>query len=133
LPYRRETVEAISLGLERGVSLVAITDSHASPLSRIARHAFVVPTDSPLPLFSNTAATAILETRLVVLFGHSSMDVTAAVGSSVRGSALRTTPQGRTGWARTSRASAGGRLLGHVKGRNGEPQRDDDDVGREAS
>ena len=78
-PYRRETIEAISLAPERGVPLVAVTDSHASPLVRIARHAFVVPIDSPLPFSSSTAATAVLETLLAVLFGRSPTDVTAAV------------------------------------------------------
>lgn len=80
-PYRRDTIDALRLGARRDVPIVAVTDSHASPLLPIARHAFVVPIDSPLPFSSNTAATAVLETILAALFGRSSRDVAAAVSA----------------------------------------------------
>lgn len=46
-PYMRATVEGADYATGRGAALVAITDSPASPLARIAREAIIVPTESP--------------------------------------------------------------------------------------
>lgn len=46
-PYMKTTLEGAEYAVGRGAALVAITDSPASPLARIAREAILVPTDSP--------------------------------------------------------------------------------------
>jgi DNA-binding MurR/RpiR family transcriptional regulator len=78
-PYRVETVAAVRLAAARGVPIIAVTDSHASPLVRYATHVFVLPVDSPLPFSSNVAATALLETLLACVFAESHGDVAAAI------------------------------------------------------
>ncbi len=78
-PYRVEIVEAVKLATRRSVPVVAITDSHGSPLIPLATHAFVVPNDSPLPFSSNVAATALLETLLAFVVAESTIDVAVAI------------------------------------------------------
>lgn len=78
-PYRAEIVEAAKLADRRGVPIIAITDSHGSPLVPLATHAFVVPNDSPLPFSSNIAATALLETLLAFVVAESPDDVATAI------------------------------------------------------
>ncbi len=78
-PYRVEIVEAVKLANDRSVPVIAITDSHGSPLIPPATHAFVVPNESPLPFSSNVAATALLETLLAFVVAESPVDVAAAI------------------------------------------------------
>lgn len=78
-PFRVEIVEAVRLAAARGIPIVAVTDSHASPLVGPAAHAFVVPNDSPLPFSSNVAAVALLETLLAYMYAQSDEDVPAAI------------------------------------------------------
>ena len=78
-PYRTEIVEAVKLAERRGVPIIAVTDSHGSPLVPVATHTFVVPNDSPLPFSSNIAATALLETLLAFVVAESPDDVATAI------------------------------------------------------
>lgn len=78
-PYRAEIVDAVALAAARSVPVIAITDSHGSPLVPRAVHAFIVPNDSPLPFSSNVAATALLETLLAFVVAESPDDVAAAI------------------------------------------------------
>ncbi len=78
-PYRSEIVEAVKLAERQAVPVIAITDSHGSPLIPLATHTFVVPNDSPLPFSSNVAATALLETLLAFVVAESPDDVAAAI------------------------------------------------------
>ena len=78
-PYRSEIVEATRLAERRGVPIIAVTDSHGSPLVPLATHIFVVPNDSPLPFSSNVAATALLETLLAFVVAESPDDVATAI------------------------------------------------------
>lgn len=80
-PYRAEIVEAVRLAVDRSVPVIAVTDSHASPLIPLATHAFVVPNDSPLPFSSNVAATALLETLLAFIVGESGDDVATSIAA----------------------------------------------------
>lgn len=77
-PYRVETVKAVEMAHKRGVPVIAISDSLASPIVRDATHAFVVPTDSPLPFSSNVACTVLLETLLVFVIAEAESDVDVA-------------------------------------------------------
>ncbi len=78
-PYRAEIVEAVKLAEQRGIPVIAVTDSHGSPIIPMATHAFVVPNDSPLPFSSNVAATALLETLLAFVVAESPDDVATAI------------------------------------------------------
>lgn len=77
-PYRVEIVKAVEMAHRRGVPVIAISDSLASPIVRDATHAFVVPTDSPLPFSSNVACTVLLETLLVFVIAEAEDDLDVA-------------------------------------------------------
>lgn len=78
-PYRIEIVKAVEMAHTRGVPVIAISDSLASPIVRDATHAFVVPNDSPLPFSSNVASTALLETLLAFVVADAEVDVVTAI------------------------------------------------------
>ncbi len=80
-PYRAEIVDAVRLASDRSVPVIAITDSRASPLARLATHTFVVTNDSPLPFSSNIAVTALLETLLAFVVAESPDDVAESIGA----------------------------------------------------
>ncbi len=78
-PYRVEIVDAVVLAADRGVPVVAVTDSWAAPITSPATHAFVVPNDSPLPFSSNIAAVALLEALLAFMVADAPADVVEAI------------------------------------------------------
>ena len=78
-PYRAEIVNAVSLAADRDVPIVSVTDSWASPIVAPARHAFVVPNESPLPFSSSIAAVALLESLLAFLVADAQTDVVTAI------------------------------------------------------
>ena len=63
-PYRTEVVEAVALAREQGVTIVAISDSPASPIILGADHKFVVAADTPQFFPSSVAILALLETLM---------------------------------------------------------------------
>ena len=63
-PYRVEVVEAVEIAREQGVTIIAISDSLASPIVRGADHAFLVSTESPQFVPSSVSTIALLETLL---------------------------------------------------------------------
>jgi len=73
-PYSQEAVMLTKHSAERGVSIIAITDSAVSPLALPARHVFVARNESPALFQSSTAAHSI-GTALIVL-------ITAAEGDT---------------------------------------------------
>ena len=46
-PYRSEVIEAVRIAHEQGTTIVAISDSPASPIIQLANHGFVVSVDTP--------------------------------------------------------------------------------------
>lgn len=70
LPYTRLTVEAAQYAASKGISVIAITDSSVAPLAQIARHAVVVPTDSPSFFHTMTPAFAVAEVLASLVAGH---------------------------------------------------------------
>ncbi|MDP3069579.1 MAG: MurR/RpiR family transcriptional regulator [Opitutaceae bacterium] len=60
-PYTRTTVETARYAAKNGVPIVALTDSQASPLARIATHVLLVPTGSPSFFHTMTPAFALAE------------------------------------------------------------------------
>ncbi|MXW90699.1 MAG: MurR/RpiR family transcriptional regulator [Rhodospirillaceae bacterium] len=63
-PYRREVVEAVAVARDRGVSIVGLSDSPASPVLLRADHRFVIPVDTPQFFASTVALAAFLETLM---------------------------------------------------------------------
>ncbi|MCL6416794.1 MurR/RpiR family transcriptional regulator [Aestuariirhabdus sp. Z084] len=53
-PYSAQTIRVAQLANRHGIELVAITDSHSSPLAAYARYRFISPTDGVF--FSNSQA-----------------------------------------------------------------------------
>ncbi len=66
-PYTRAAVEQTGFAVQRGVALVAITDSELSPLARRAKASLIVPTDSPSFFHALTPAFATAEILLGLL------------------------------------------------------------------
>lgn len=60
-PYSRQSLDIANLARERGLTLVAITDSAVSPLLSLADHAVLCPTASPTFFHSITPAMAVCE------------------------------------------------------------------------
>ncbi|WP_420640164.1 MurR/RpiR family transcriptional regulator [Candidatus Poriferisocius sp.] len=78
-PYRVEIIDAVRLATERGIPVISVSDSWASPILAPATHAFVVPTDSPLPFSSSIAAVALLEVLLAFVMADAPADVVGAI------------------------------------------------------
>lgn len=69
-PYSRECLDVAQLARERGVQLVALTDSEASPLARMADHSALFAVDSPSFFPSVAAGIALIEALLEQLVVH---------------------------------------------------------------
>jgi len=78
-PYRREVVEAVRLAREQGVTVIALSDSPASPIAVAAQHRFIVAADTPQFFPSSVAVIALLETLLSFVIAVASPDVVARV------------------------------------------------------
>ena len=63
-PYRTEVVEAVQIAREQGLTIVAVTDSPASPIALVADHVLIVTADSPQFFPSSLGVVALLETLL---------------------------------------------------------------------
>jgi DNA-binding MurR/RpiR family transcriptional regulator len=63
-PYSRECLEVAQLAKERGARIVALTDSEASPLARLAAHTALFAVDSPSFFPSVAAGMALVEALL---------------------------------------------------------------------
>ena len=63
-PYRAEVVEAVKVAKEQGVCIVALSDSPASPIIRLAQHKFILAADTPQFFPSSVSTIAVLETLL---------------------------------------------------------------------
>ncbi|GIL00141.1 MAG: transcriptional regulator [Alphaproteobacteria bacterium] len=69
-PYTRATVEAARLARQRGVPVLAITDSRVSPIARLADHAVQVTTDSPSFFHTMAPAFAVGEILVTLIAGR---------------------------------------------------------------
>jgi DNA-binding MurR/RpiR family transcriptional regulator len=70
LPYTRLTIELSEYAAERGVPIVAVTDSEVAPLAQIAQQAIVVPTDSPSFFHAMSPAFVIAEILGAIVAGR---------------------------------------------------------------
>jgi len=77
LPYTRLTVELAEYAVERGMAVVAITDSEVAPLAQIAQHVIIVPTDSPS--FFHAMSPAFAEVLGAIIAGRGGDDALATL------------------------------------------------------
>jgi len=63
-PYRSEVIEAVKIAREQGMTIVAVSDSPASPIVLMSDHSFVVSADTPQFFPSTVSIIALLETLL---------------------------------------------------------------------
>lgn len=76
-PYTRLTIDAVDYAVEAGAKLVAITDSHVSPVASNATHTVVTKNQSPSFYHSFTASLAVVQVLITML-------VTKAGGDAVQ-------------------------------------------------
>lgn len=78
-PYRVEVVEATRAAKEQGATVVAITDSHGSPIAIGAAHVIVAPSSGPQFFPSTLAAAAILETLASFIVADSRPEIVDSI------------------------------------------------------
>lgn len=78
-PYRTEVIEAVRIAREQGMTIIAISDSPASPIIRAAHHGFVVAADTPQFFPSSVATIALLETLLSFVIAVASEEIVERV------------------------------------------------------
>ena len=78
-PYRSEVVEAVKIAREQGMTIVALSDSPASPIIRDADHSFVVSVDTPQFFPSSVSIVALLETLLSFVIAVASDEIVERV------------------------------------------------------
>ena len=78
-PYRSEVVEAVTIAQEQGMTIVALSDSPASPILRQVDHGFVVSVDTPQFFPSSVSIIALLETLLSFVVSVASDEIVARV------------------------------------------------------
>lgn len=74
-PYRREVVDAVRLAAARGAQVIAITDSRASPIARMADRTFVIPTSTPQFFPSLSAGFQLMEALLTFVVADADPEV----------------------------------------------------------
>ena len=74
-PYRSEVVEATAAAAQQGATVVAITDSHGSPIAARAAHTFLTPSAGPQFFPSTLGAAALLETLASFIVADASGEV----------------------------------------------------------
>lgn len=78
-PYRTEVVETVRIAREQGLTVIALSDSPASPIVRQAQHGFVVAVDTPQFFPSSVAVIALLETLLSFIISVASDEIVERV------------------------------------------------------
>ena len=74
-PYRAEVVEAVAIAKEQGMTIVALSDSPASPINLSADHGFVVSVETPQFFPSTVSLVALLETLLSFVIAVASDEI----------------------------------------------------------
>lgn len=78
-PYRREVVEAVQVAREQGMTIIALSDSPASPIILRSDHGFVLAADTPQFFPSSVSTIALLETLLSFVIAVASEEVVERV------------------------------------------------------
>jgi DNA-binding MurR/RpiR family transcriptional regulator len=79
LPYTRVTVDLAEYAVERGMAVVAITDSEVAPLAQMAQNVVIVPTDSPSFFHAMSPAFAVAEVLGAIIAGRGGDDALATL------------------------------------------------------
>lgn len=83
-PYTRRTVEAVEFAAKRGVPIVAITDSPASPLAQLASETVLIGTETPSFFHTMTPAFAAAECLLGLIAAKKGKDALQAIAANER-------------------------------------------------
>ena len=78
-PFRSEVVEAVNIAKEQGMTIVALSDSPASPIILEADHGFVVSVETPQFFPSSVSIIALLETLLSFVIAVASDEIVERV------------------------------------------------------
>ncbi|MEX0346797.1 MAG: MurR/RpiR family transcriptional regulator [Rhizobiaceae bacterium] len=78
-PFRAEVNETVRIAREQGVTIIAISDSPASPIVTAANHRFVVSVDTPQFFPSSVSIIALLETLLSFVIAVASPEIVGRV------------------------------------------------------
>ena len=78
-PYARATIEGARYAANRGVSVVALTDSEVSPLAQIAANTILVATGSPSFFHTMTPLLAVAEILAALVAGRGGANALAAL------------------------------------------------------
>lgn len=74
-PYRAEVIEAVRIARDQGMTVVAISDSPASPIVLNAQHGFALAVDTPQFFPSSVSTIALLETLLSFVISVASDEI----------------------------------------------------------
>ncbi len=81
-PYQHEVIEAVTLAASRGIKVIGVSDSPASPILTGAAHRFVVPM-GPRPIFpSSVALMALLEAIIAFVIASRADEATSSIDVS---------------------------------------------------
>ncbi|MBT3264777.1 MAG: MurR/RpiR family transcriptional regulator [Acidiferrobacteraceae bacterium] len=78
-PYRREVAEAVEAARTQGVTIIAISDSPASPIFEGADYRFLISVDTPLLFISTVALSALLESLMAFVIADLDESVIASI------------------------------------------------------
>ena len=78
-PYRTEVIEAVEIARDQGLTIVALSDSPASPIVRAAHHGFIAAVDTPQFFPSSVSLLALLETLLSFVISVASDEIVTRV------------------------------------------------------
>ncbi|MEO1116135.1 MAG: SIS domain-containing protein, partial [Pseudomonadota bacterium] len=78
-PYRTDVIAAVETAREQGLTIVAISDSPASPIIVGSDHAFVVDAETPQFFPSSVSTIALLETLLAFVIADAPEDVISSI------------------------------------------------------
>lgn len=78
-PYRTEVIEAVDLARQQGLTIIALSDSPASPIIRAAEYGFITAADTPQFFPSSVSMMAVLETLLSFVIAVASDEIVARV------------------------------------------------------
>jgi DNA-binding MurR/RpiR family transcriptional regulator len=82
MPYTRLTIELAEYAVEKGIEVVAITDSAVAPLAQIAQHVVIVQTESPSFFHAMSPAFAVAEVLGAVIAGRGGEEALASLRHS---------------------------------------------------
>ena len=78
-PYRREVAEAVETARTQGVTIIAVSDSPASPIFEGADYQFQISVDTPLMFISTVALSALLESLMAFVISDLDESVIASI------------------------------------------------------